>query len=59
MGGRTLLRGQVYSEKLGEHRKAEISLPEPGRMAFRVKLGFISRTIEWNRVDEVPAASAE
>ena len=54
-----LWRGQVYAEKLGEYKKAEISLPEPGRMEFKVKVGFISRTIEWVRVDKVPAASEE
>jgi len=49
-----LWHGQVYAERLGEYRDADISLPEPGRMEFRVKVGFISRTVEWVRVDEVP-----
>jgi hypothetical protein len=53
---RNLWRGQVYAEKLGEYKKAEISLPQPDRMAFKVKVGFMSRTIEWVRVDKVPAA---
>ncbi len=51
--------GQVWAERLGEYRKAEITLPEPGQMAIKVKVGFISRTIEWVRVDEVPPAPAE
>ena len=46
--------GQVYAEKLGEYKKAEISLPAADRMEFKVKVGFISRTIEWVRVDKVP-----
>ena len=54
-----LWRGQVYAEKLGEYKEAEISLPQPGRMEFKIKVGFISRTIEWDRVDKVPAAAAE
>ena len=53
-----LWHGQVYAEKLGEYKKAKISLPDPGRMEFKIKVGFISRTIEWVRVDEVPAVSA-
>ena len=44
-----LWRGQVYAERLGEYRDAEISLPEPDRMAIKVKVGFISRTVEWTR----------
>ncbi|MCX2977133.1 DUF2147 domain-containing protein [Candidatus Marimicrobium litorale] len=51
--------GQVYAEKLGEYKKAEISLPKPDRMEFKVKVGFMSRTIEWVRVDEVPAAPTQ
>ncbi len=52
-------RAQVWAERLGEYKDAEISLPEPGQMAIKVKVGFISRTIEWVRVDEVPPAPAE
>ncbi|MCR9104159.1 MAG: DUF2147 domain-containing protein [Gammaproteobacteria bacterium] len=54
-----LWRGQVYAEKMGEYRKAEVSLPEPGRMEFKVKVGFVSRTIEWMRVDGVPTPPTE
>jgi len=51
--------GNVYAEKLGEYKKARISLVTPDRMEFKVKVGFLSRSIEWVRVDEVPAASAD
>ncbi len=54
-----LWRGQVWAERLGEYKKAEITLPEPGQMAIKVKVGFMSRTIEWVRADEVPPAPAE
>ena len=53
-----LWHGQVFAEKLGEYKEVEISLPEPDRMEFKVRVGFRSRTIEWVRVDEVPAAPA-
>ena len=54
-----LWRGQVYAEKLGEYKDAEISLSEPDIMQFKVKVGFMSRTIEWMRVDAVPAATPQ
>ena len=56
---RNLWRGQVYAEISGEFRKVEVTLPEPGRMEFKVRVGFRSRTIEWVRVDEVPSTSPE
>jgi hypothetical protein len=49
-------QGQIYAEKLSEYKDAEITLAEPNRMAIKVKVGFMSRTIEWVRVDAVPAA---
>ena len=45
-------RGQVYAERLGEYKDAEISMPEPDRMSIKVKVGFISRTVEWVRATE-------
>ena len=54
-----LWHGQIYAERLGEYKKAQIYLPEPDRMEFKIKVGFMSRTIEWMRVDEVPAALPE
>ena len=51
--------GQVYAERLGEYKDAKITLPEPDRMEIKVKLGFISRSVEWMRVAEVPAAVGE
>ena len=47
-----LWRGQVFAQRLGEYKDAEISLPEPDRMAIKVKVGFISRTVEWVRAEE-------
>jgi hypothetical protein len=54
-----LWRAQVYAERLGEYRDAEITLPEPDRMQFKVKVGFVSRTFEWVRVDDIPAVPTE
>ena len=49
-------RGQVYAEKLGEYKDAEISLSQPDLMEIKVKVGFISRTLVWKRVAEIPAS---
>jgi len=51
-----LWRGLVYAERLGEYKDVEISLPQPDRMVFKVKVGFMSRTVEWLRVEEAPRA---
>lgn len=51
-----LWQGQVYAEKLGEYKDVEISLAEPDLMQFKVKVGFMSRTVEWVRVDAVSEA---
>lgn len=50
-----LWKAQIYAEKLGEYKDAEISLAEPGQMTIKVKVGFMSRTVEWLRVEAVPA----
>ena len=50
-----LWHGLIYAEKLGEYKNVEVSLPEAGRMLFKGKVGFMSRTVEWVRVDKIPA----
>jgi hypothetical protein len=50
-----LWHGLIYAEKLVEYKDVEVSLPEEDRMLFKVEVGFISRTVEWVRVDEIPA----
>ena len=47
--------GLIYVEKIGEYKDVEIALPETDQMLFRGKVGFIRRTVEWVRVDEIPA----
>ena len=48
---------QVFAARLGEYRKAEIALSSDGRMVFTVKVGFMRRSVEWQRVSEVPPAT--
>ena len=47
---------QVFAARLGEYRKAEITLSADDRMVFTVKVGFMRRSVEWRRVSEVPTA---
>ena len=53
-----LWTGQIYAEKLGEYKDAEITLAEPDLMTIKVKVGFMSRTVKWQRVEAVPAKPA-
>ena len=48
---------QVFAARLGEYRKADITLSSDGRMIFTVKVGFMRRSVEWQRVSEVPPAT--
>ena len=45
----------IYVEKLGDYKDVEIALPEANQMLFKGRIGFISRTVEWVRVDGIPA----
>ena len=47
---------QVFVARLGEYRKADITLSSDERMVFTVKVGFMRRSVEWSRVPEVPPA---
>ena len=47
---------QVFAARLGEYRRAEITLSADDRMVFTVKVGFMRRSVEWRRVSEVPPA---
>ena len=48
---------QVFAARFGEYRKATITLPADDRMVFTVKVGFMRRSVEWQRVSEVPPAT--
>ena len=48
---------QVFAARLDEYRKADITLSSDGRMVFTVKVGFMRRSVEWQRVSEVPPAT--
>ena len=48
---------QVFAARFGEYRKATITLLADDRMVFTVKVGFMRRSVEWQRVSEVPPAT--
>jgi len=48
-----LWHGLIYVEKLGEYMDVEVSLPEADRMLIEGRVGFMSRTVEWVRVDNI------
>ena len=48
---------QVFAARLGEYRQADIALTADDRMVFTVKVGFMRRSVEWQRVSEVPPAT--
>ena len=47
---------QVFAARLGEYRKAEVTLAADDRMVLTVEVGFVRRSVEWRRVSEVPPA---
>ena len=48
---------QVFAARLGEYRQADIAQTADDRMVFTVKVGFMRRSVEWQRVSEVPPAT--
>jgi uncharacterized protein (DUF2147 family) len=47
--------GQIYAESMKEFKDARINLETAEQMQIKVKVGFVSRTIKWQRVDDIPA----
>lgn len=47
-------RGQVYAERFQRFTDAAISLPASDTMNISVKVGFITRTLVWTRVEDMP-----
>jgi uncharacterized protein (DUF2147 family) len=49
--------GQVFVPQLGSYKRVELSLPTADTLKMKVKIGFLTRSLEWARVSEVPEAS--
>ena len=48
-------KAQVYAAALKEFKDAQISLPQADAMTIKVKVGFMSRSVTWSRIESVPA----
>lgn len=51
--------GEVFVPQLGDYKRVEVTLPSDDTLKMRVKIGFLSRSLEWSRVASVPAPSAD
>jgi hypothetical protein len=45
-------RAEVYARKLEEYKNADITLPDMDTMRLKVKVGFVSRTVDWRRAPD-------
>ena len=48
-------KGDVFAAPLGEYKPAEIMLLKEDTMRFRVKVGFMRRSVDWVRVPALPS----
>ena len=46
--------GQVYVPQLGDYKRVIVTLPDAKTLKMKVKIGFISRSVEWTKVSSVP-----
>ena len=46
--------GQVYVPQLGGYTRVTVTLPNANSLKMKVKIGFISRSVEWTKVASVP-----
>ena len=45
--------GQVYVPRLGAYKQVTVTLPDANTLKMTVKIGIISRSLEWSRVSIV------
>ena len=45
--------GQVYVPQLGAYKQVTVTLPDANTLKMKVKIGIISRSLEWTRVSIV------
>ena len=46
--------GQVYVPQLGDCKRVTVTLPNANSLKMKVKIGFISRSVEWTKVASIP-----
>ena len=47
-------KADVFAAPLGEYKPAEVMLLEENTLRFRVKVGFMRRSVDWLRVSALP-----
>ncbi|MGB1158782.1 MAG: hypothetical protein ACPG3V_05230 [Porticoccaceae bacterium] len=48
-------RGRIWVERLGEYRNADLKLADTSVLEIRVKVGFISQTVTWQKYNPAEA----
>ena len=51
--------GEVFVPQLGGYKRVEVTLPNDDTLKMKVKIGFLSRSLEWSRVASVPQPPAD
>tara|TARA_E500000178_G_scaffold247553_1_gene244157 strand:+ start:265 stop:642 length:378 start_codon:yes stop_codon:yes gene_type:complete len=51
--------GEVFVPQLGDYKRVEVTLPNDDTLKMKVKIGFLSRSLEWSRVASVPQPPAD
>ena len=51
--------GEVFVPQLGDYKRVEVTLPNDDTLKMKVKIGFLSRSLEWSRVASVPSPLAD
>ena len=51
--------GEVFVPQLGGYKRVEVTLPSNDTLKMKVKIGFLSRSLEWSRVASVPQPPAD
>ena len=46
--------GEVYVPQLGDYKQVTVTLPDENTLKMKVKIGLISRSVEWAKVASVP-----
>ena len=51
--------GEVFVPQLGDYKRVEVTLPNDDTLKMKVKIGFLSRSLECSRVASVPQPPAD
>ena len=52
-------KGEVFVPQFDNYKNVTITLPDEQTLRMTVKFGFIRRSVEWSRVEAIPATAAQ